>query len=195
MDSVRNLLNIEVVSCHAKYLGLPSSVSRNKRCIFGIMSLMADFWWGIENNKKKLHGLAWKKMCHPKDEGARYFPRSSFLSCSLGRNPSFIWRSIFWSRSVLHLGVRWRIGDGQSISIYEEPWLPRPNTFKVFSPRRLPDGVTVSALIAEPGKWSEDIVRQFFIPEEAALILGLPLSSSPRADSFLWHFNKKGDFQ
>lgn len=34
VENIKNVFGIEVVECHSKYLGLPSSISRNKRGIF-----------------------------------------------------------------------------------------------------------------------------------------------------------------
>ncbi|KAL5794438.1 hypothetical protein ACOSP7_003032 [Xanthoceras sorbifolium] len=117
---------------------------------------------------------------------ARYFPNSSFLESKVGRLPSFTWRSILWSRDVLLKGLRWKIGNGESVRVYKDSWLPRDFAFRVFSPRILPEGVTVLALLQEPCFWHVDVVRRHFIHEEADLILSLPLSLHPRMDSFFF---------
>ena len=41
---------------------------------------------------------------------AQYFPKGNFLKATLGYNPSFTWRSIFHSLTLLKQGIRWRIG-------------------------------------------------------------------------------------
>ncbi|KAL8552093.1 hypothetical protein ACS0TY_000957 [Phlomoides rotata] len=48
---------------------------------------------------------------------ARYFPNTDFMSSSLGSNPSYTWSSIHASQDLLRLGVRWKIGDGESMRI------------------------------------------------------------------------------
>ncbi|KAL5737670.1 hypothetical protein ACOSP7_030431 [Xanthoceras sorbifolium] len=125
---------------------------------------------------------------------AKYFPNTNFLSSKLGWKPSFVWRSILWGREVIRKGVRWKIGDGQSISVYNDSWLPRDSSFRVYSPSLLPDGVSVSALIGAPRRWSRDLVQFYFSPEEADIILSIPLCSSPLRDSLIWHFDKRGCF-
>jgi hypothetical protein len=54
---------------------------------------------------------------------ARYFPSSSYLTTTVGHNPSYVWRSIMRARFVVRGGARWSIGSGASISILNEPWL------------------------------------------------------------------------
>ncbi|KAK1584535.1 hypothetical protein Q3G72_033836 [Acer saccharum] len=49
----------------------------------------------------------------------------------------------------------------------------------------MPEGITVSALFE---------VYDCFSKEEADLIIGIHLSIYPREDSWMWHFDKKGNF-
>ncbi|KAL5817683.1 hypothetical protein ACOSQ3_026061 [Xanthoceras sorbifolium] len=277
---IGNIFNVDVVACHEKYLGLPSSLGRNKRDVFrsildrvwqklqgwkgrlfsvggkevllkavvqaipsyamscfklpvslgmDVQRMCADFWWGSEKEKRKTHWVAWKKMCFSKVSGgmgfrdfssfnqamlakqgwrllmnpsslmtrvlkAKYFPNTSFLSSALGCRPSFVWRSILWGREVLKKGLRWKVGDGQIISVYEDSWLPKDSGFRVLSPRLLPYGVKVAALLSRPGCWSKGLVEFYFNSEEAASILSIPLCSRPIEDSLIWHFDKRGFF-
>ncbi|KAL5854197.1 hypothetical protein ACOSQ4_003999 [Xanthoceras sorbifolium] len=265
ITEVRNLFGVDVVSSHDKYLGLPSSVGRNKKGIFGsildnvwnklqgwkgklfsvggkeilikaiaqsvpayamscfklpvsigleIQKMCADFWWGTTQEKRKMHWFSWKRLCQPKVEGgmgfrefqafnqamlakilkAKYFPNTNFLKSKLGWKPSFVWRSILWGRDTLQRGLRWKVGDGHNIAVYDDPWIPRASNFKVLSPPLLPDGTSVSALIGASGSWCRGLVHFYFRPEEAAAILSIPLCSSPLRDSLTWHFDKKGYF-
>jgi hypothetical protein len=59
----------------------------------------------------------------------KYFPHGSFLSAQLGRAPSLASRSIFKARDVLTGGLLWRVGNGESINIWGDKWLPSPTTF------------------------------------------------------------------
>ncbi|KAK3198657.1 hypothetical protein Dsin_022072 [Dipteronia sinensis] len=54
-------------------------------------------------------------------------------------------------------GVRWRVGDGKSILVYNDYWLPKAPCVKVCSPRCLPDGVIVANLFKRQGKWCEEV--------------------------------------
>ncbi|KAL5770483.1 hypothetical protein ACOSP7_014637 [Xanthoceras sorbifolium] len=79
---------------------------------------------------------------------ARYFSSSSFFDSVVGNRPSFIWRSILCGRDVLRLGSHWRMGNGSSISVYKDPWIPRPSLFTVISPPVFPVGASVAGLIS-----------------------------------------------
>ena len=59
----------------------------------------------------------------------KYFPNSSFMEAKLGNNPSLTWRSIREARSVVEKGTHWRVGNGCSICIWKDKWLPFNLTF------------------------------------------------------------------
>ena len=52
---------------------------------------------------------------------AKYFPNGSFLEANVPRTASFICRSICDSKEVLNLGLRWRVGTGEHIRIWQDP--------------------------------------------------------------------------
>ncbi|KAL0394525.1 UNVERIFIED_CONTAM: hypothetical protein Slati_4418700, partial [Sesamum latifolium] len=61
----------------------------------------------------------------------KYFPQSSFFAPGLGSFPSYTWRSVWGTQDLLVAGIRWKTGDGLSIQIFGQPWLPRPSTFQL----------------------------------------------------------------
>jgi hypothetical protein len=64
---------------------------------------------------------------------AKYFTHSSFREAQLGSKPSYA-----WTRELLFEGLLWRVGDGRSIKIWDENWLPTPSTYEIQSiPRGL----------------------------------------------------------
>ncbi|CAN1846005.1 LINE-1 retrotransposable element ORF2 protein [Linum perenne] len=81
----------------------------------------------------------WKLMMDPdalvtKIFKAKYFPKEDFLSATLKSNPSFAWHSILSTQSLLHRGYRWRVGNGQRINVWSDPWLKENNRRYVESP-------------------------------------------------------------
>lgn len=54
---------------------------------------------------------------------ARYYPHGSILKAKVGGKPSYIWRSIVEAQAVVKQEISCHIGDGNNVSILEEPWL------------------------------------------------------------------------
>ena len=48
------------------------------------------------------------------------------MEAKLGTNPSYIWRSIYGTLHLIKARERWRIGLGQQVGIWKEPWLLDP---------------------------------------------------------------------
>ena len=44
-----------------------------KKICKGIIDAMSHFWWGDEDNQKRMHWMTWWKMCVPKDQGGMGF--------------------------------------------------------------------------------------------------------------------------
>ncbi|XP_004305156.1 PREDICTED: putative ribonuclease H protein At1g65750-like [Fragaria vesca subsp. vesca] len=122
---------------------------------------------------------------------ARYFPSSSFWSAT-ATDGSACWKGIAEARSVLARGMRWQVGDGTRVCIWEDPWLPRPFSFKPLY-RVNTHIVLVSELISD-FVWNRNLVNILFDASDAELILSIPISSRGRADRLVWHHDAKGAF-
>ena len=90
------------------------------------------------------------------------------------RNMSYTWRSILSGLSVLKKGLVWRVGDGSSIRIWEDDWLPRDELRRLFTPR----GASLLSRVEElidptTGTWDEVLVRETFWEVDADCILCL----------------------
>ncbi|KAK3230116.1 hypothetical protein Dsin_001997 [Dipteronia sinensis] len=97
-----------------------------------------------------------------------------------------------WGREIVIAGSRWLIGDGSSVCIYSDSWLPRPTTFKVYSSVMLNPGAKVESLKLANGGCNEGIVRESFSSKEASLISSIPCSSRTLPDKLMCHFEKFG---
>ena len=95
----------------------------------------------------------------------------------------------------MRLGSRWRIGDGKSVLIRGDKWLPELHSSRVVSPQKNLHDTRVCALIDEEnGKWKEDRILNEFAPYKAAAILGLPLSSTQAKDKLIWLATRNGQY-
>ena len=70
------------------------------------------------------------------------------------------------------MGSKWRIGRGNYVKIWGDPWLPNSHTHKVQSPvRQFPHDAKVEELIDwENMRWRNNLIGQIFWHEEATLI-------------------------
>ncbi|CAN6573468.1 unnamed protein product [Malus baccata var. baccata] len=124
----------------------------------------------------------------------KYYPGKCFKDAGRGRNTSWGWKGIFESRTVLQHGVRWRVGDGESINIRKDPWLPTPSTF-LAKPLDNLEEIKVRDLIDPISKsWKEGVVTEGFNRDEARTILSIPLSKSGCLDRLVWHYTVNGDY-
>ena len=66
---------------------------------------------------------------------AKYFPNGCVLNAPIHPKCSYAWRSILQVRDVIDKGAIWRVGNRESIDIWNHWWLPDPTHSKIISPR------------------------------------------------------------
>ncbi|KAF5441892.1 hypothetical protein F2P56_037156 [Juglans regia] len=102
-------------------------------------ALLAKQGWRIITNPQSLASRVLK---------AKYFPLSDFSSARVKRSDSYVWKSITAARPLLYEGLLWKIGNGNTVKIWSDRWLPIPTTYKSQSPPKvLNSEATVSSLI------------------------------------------------
>lgn len=88
------------------------------------------------------------------------------------------------------------VGNGERVRIWGDPWMSTPPSYQVISLRK--EGCTidhVAELIDQPfGQWKEDLVREWLLPFEAKEVLSMPLSSIPFDDTYVWSYDKSGEY-
>ena len=78
-------------------------------------ALLAKQAWRLFHNKESLFHRFFK---------SNFFPNCTIMEASESCSCSYAWRSILKGRDVLLKGVRWRVGSGDSISVWNDAWLP-----------------------------------------------------------------------
>ena len=87
------------------------------------------------------------------------------------------WRAIVAGRGALETGLLRRIGDGSSVRIWEDRWLPGRLSLRPTEHIGSATLYTVADLIDnESWSWKADLVRNNFIPPDADAILNIPLT-------------------
>ena len=151
---------------------------------------MPKFMGGLGFRELELFKLAllacrsWRIIQDPNSFSARilkavYFPNSSILEARLGSHPSQIWRAIIDGRDVLAQGIMKRIGDCRSTRIWEDNLLPRDNMLGPLKSRVAEAPQYEHQIIDHTSaSWKEDMIRDIFLPMDAATILAIPLCTS-----------------
>ena len=124
------------------------------------LALLAKQAWRIQQNLGSMVHKVFK---------AKYFARYSFRKAQLWSRPSYVWRSIMVAMDIIEKGSRWVIGKGKRVHIWEDRWIPTPDSFKVVIPR-FPSNerVMVSSLInVDIRSWDVAKVNNTFLPFEA----------------------------
>jgi hypothetical protein len=127
---------------------------------------------------------------------AKYHPNCSVLEAKLGNKPSFVWRSIQSYGGLIKEGLIWRVGNGQSIRLQGEKWLPLPTTYKVQSPlTTIHEEARVCELIDQDTHWwNVNLIKEAFNDEECKAIQTIPPSLTNRPDVQIWRGTAKGEF-
>lgn len=126
---------------------------------------------------------------------SKYYPNGSLLDATPKSGSSFTWQSILKGLETFKKGYIWRVGSGEDIKIWSDPWIPSSPDRKVITPR----GQTILTKVCElidqvQGTWDEDLVRNIFNPVDARRILQIPLNHHAFEDFIAWQPNKSGIF-
>ncbi|GMJ02408.1 hypothetical protein like AT4G29090 [Hibiscus trionum] len=117
---------------------------------------------------------------------ARYFPEGTFMKARLGTTPSLTWKSIWSARGLLEKGLRWQVGSGGSISIWNDFWLPAQEP-KLVSTAETAGLTHVSDLIEPEARvWKEELILSVFNTTDAEDILSIPIANQVTSDRQVW---------
>jgi hypothetical protein len=150
-------------------------------------ALLAKQWWRLLQNPESVAGQILR---------GKYYPRGSLFSAKLGSRPSFAWRSLILARELFEAGLIWRIGDGSSVRIWGDKWLPCPTSYTVQSLcTSFPNEMKVEALIDwNIGGWNKQLIQEIFTDTEASMTCSLPMSRYRQPDVLIWRPSKNGLF-
>ena len=107
---------------------------------------------------------------------ARYFPNTSVLQAEYQNGISYAWRSVLKGINLLKQGIIKRVGDGMTINIWQDPWLPRLWSRKPITKKGKHIITKVNELINPiTGSWDSQLVKEIFLSQDASLILSIPV--------------------
>lgn len=79
------------------------------------IALLAKQGWRFLQHPDSMVATIFKEKC---------FKGGNFLQAPVGHNSSYVWRSITKAKPSLIRGLRWRVGNGESIMVWRDKWLP-----------------------------------------------------------------------
>lgn len=131
------------------------------------LALLGKHGWRFLMNPNSLCARVMKR---------RYFPETDFMQATVPRAASATWRAIVAGRAALEAGLIKRVGDGTTISVWQDRWIP--STTSMVPMLRPPNTAVqlVSDLIdPENWTWKRELVRDTFILPDAEAILNIPI--------------------
>ncbi|KAK3223069.1 hypothetical protein Dsin_010094 [Dipteronia sinensis] len=139
------------------------------------------------SNRAFVAKQGWRILKHLNSLAARilkgcYFKHCSFLEARKNSSASYVWSYLIRGRDLLDIGLRWRVGDGKTIKIYNDRWILRPTEVKILSPSNL------DMLFSPIGGWNVDLINNNFLPNKAKSILHIPAALWNNPNSILWHY-------
>lgn len=143
-------------------------------------------------NEAMLAKTAWRLYSNPDALWARvlkglYFPDVGFLKAEKGHRASWCWSSILDGHDFIKKDLRWDVGSGSSIQIWDDKWVPG-----VSFPEKPLDSTNpyvnhgfVSDLIVN-GTWDLSPIDHMLPREVHNAILEIPIPSNGLEDKLIW---------
>jgi hypothetical protein len=87
------------------------------------------FWDIHDFNTAMLYRQAWRLLQYPDSLcaqilRAKYYPNGDLLNAVLVDGMSYAWRIIFQGIDQVKKGYNCTIGNGESVKIWDDPWVP-----------------------------------------------------------------------
>lgn len=93
------------------------------------------------------------------------------------------------ARDLIESGTWKKVGNGKSIKIWEDCWIPANQDGKVTTVKPISGGLTMVDELILGHRWNTDLIFRTFNSQDAMKILQIPLSLSGRKDCNFWKMN------
>ncbi|CAL2245791.1 unnamed protein product [Prunus armeniaca] len=182
------MLGVRIVDCHERYLGLPTMTRRNKTKLF--IHVREMLWKKLNAWNGKLLSAAGKEVLikvvgqtlPTYTMGIFQLPtqlRPDILAMiahywwgKAGRRLfiGFVGCGILWGHEVVEEGLVWRVGNGASILVFQDKWIPKPNTFRPLLNKGLNGEALVADLITPSEGWDLQMLEQALNEEDCEAV-------------------------
>uniref|UniRef100_M4DYN7 RNase H type-1 domain-containing protein n=1 Tax=Brassica campestris TaxID=3711 RepID=M4DYN7_BRACM len=105
------------------------------------------------------------------------------------------WKGILIGRDLILQNAGWAVGDGESISVWADPWLSlsAPRRPMGPTPERFANLKVKDLMLPNGSDWNRDLIQQI-MPQEEATILSIKASRSGTPDKLIWLGTTSGEY-
>ncbi|XP_010666711.1 uncharacterized protein LOC104883845 [Beta vulgaris subsp. vulgaris] len=125
---------------------------------------------------------------------AKYYPRCEMLNARLGFSNSYSWRSIWGAKSLVREGLMWRVGSGNDINIWSDPWVADERGRFIESEEAGSLNRVAELINPDTMEWRSDLLNQYFTDRDRDCILAIPLSVGGGKDDLMWAYSQDGSY-
>ncbi|KAK2444397.1 hypothetical protein QL285_015425 [Trifolium repens] len=127
---------------------------------------------------------------------AKYYPREGFLEAKLGHNPSYTWRSVHASQVIVRSGLRWRMGNGTKVHVWNQPWLRDDSNACITTTcvARKENMIVFELVNQNTSSWNQTVIRQLFNSRDIIEIMKIPLNLQHEEDMPIWKHSRHGTY-
>lgn len=148
------------------------------------IAMLCKQLWRLATNSQSLVSRLYK---------AKYFAKTDVLHAELGHNPSFIWRSLMEAKQLFRDGVRWRVGNGTSIQILNQPWLlSTENPCFTSNPDPFQGRTVDSLFCVDKREWDSEVISDVLNERDQECVLAIPLAVADQEDKLFWRLEESG---
>jgi ribonuclease HI len=148
-------------------------------------SMLAKQGWRLISNPDSLCGRVLK---------GKYFHNTDFMAAKKKRNASHIWNAILYGREALQKGLIKRVGDGSSIRVWDDPWIPgNPNMKPLYRDPEAEVTMVSEFINEEQGCWDKKKLEENIIGPDVATVTAIPIGRFTE-DYWAWTQEKSGTF-
>ena len=150
-------------------------------------ALLAKLAWEVQKNEDK----HWVKIFKRK-----YLRGGSFSNTRPPKQASWICKSLFSCNKLIKKGMCYKVGDGRSINIWDDPWVPKEPNFRT----KLKTGVAPNNLLVvelihhDSRQWDREKIFYLFETRSAIRILNIHILASSKRDTLCWGLSPSSEF-
>ena len=124
---------------------------------------------------------------------AKYFSNTHMFDAPLGPNHSYIWRSVREALTLVKSGAWWRVGSGNGIKIWKDPWFLNARDPYIQTPiiPELENAEVCSLRATGDSKWDQDLLNYLFVARDVEMIKVAPISVRVVENRGMWYPDRK----